>query len=296
MSFPKNAEPDWLYLASLEKRIQSLEFPSKEVHDMFIKNAEQDFNYLASLEARVQTLELPKVEFALPVEGASWAYDFTDARSLAVVNGRIAYAEDISGSNRPFRSSTRDCRPRYSNLGSFSFAEFLGATHDTGLVSPLAERVEVDSFSFVMAWRSPVAAQQPLISNFAVPPTPLGNGSAIYFGKNSSGGPTLFTVQPSEAVNTYGATVGSYGSGWIVASWVQSATFSRSLYVDTTPTVLLTPQTQFRATLDLLQLCREGTIASDFDVAFMCCFPRTLSSLELAAMQRHAASLVGRSL
>lgn len=237
----------------------------------------------------------PSERFTLPVEGGAWAYDFTDPRSLAVVDGRIAYAEDVTGSRRPMRSSTRDCRAALNTAGAFSFAEFRGATHDTGLVTPLGKRIEADAFSFVMAWRSAASVQQPLISNFAVPPTPLGDGSAIYFGKNS-GGPTLFTEQPAEPVNTYGVTVGSYGSGWIVASWTQSATFARALWVDTAPTALATPQTKFRATLDLLQLCREGATASDFDVAFMSCFPRMLSGLEMAAMQRHAAALVGRVL
>ena len=235
-------------------------------------------------------------DFVLPVDGAAWAYDFTDPSTLAVVNGRLAYAEDIGGAGRPFVSSTRDCRPRIDTSGAFSYAEFLGATHDTGIVAPWADRAECDSFTLVIAWRSPASAQQPLVSNNGVPPTPAGNGTQIYFGKNSTGGPTLFSVQTAEATNPYGVTVGSYGSGWIVATWEMSATMARNLYVDTTPTAIAGTYTKFRAFVDMLQWCREGTIASDFDVAFAACFPRQLNAYERAAMQRHAGIRAGRSL
>ena len=235
-------------------------------------------------------------DFVLPVDGAAWAYDFTDANTLAVVGGRIAYAEDISGAGRPFVSSTRDCRPRLDTSGAFSYAEFLGSTHDTGTVAPWADRAEVEAFTFVFAWRSPTSAQQPLVSNFGTPPTPAGDGTQIYFGKNSTGGPTLFSTQAAEPVNPYGLTVGSYGSGWIVATWEQSAKSARNLYVDTTPTAIAGAYTKYRAFVDLLQWCREGVTASDFDVAFACCFPRQLNAYERAAMQRHAGLKAGRSL
>lgn len=238
----------------------------------------------------------PSERFTLPVEGAAWAYDFTDARSLAVVNGRIAYAEDVGGAGRPFVSSARDCRPRFDTSGAFSYAEFLGSTHDTGIVAPWAERAEVEAFTFVFAWRSPAAAQQGLISNYNTDPTPAGDGTQILFGKNSTGGPTLFFYQAAESANPFGVTSGSYGSGWIVATWEQSAKSSRALYVDTTQTAIATSFTKYRAFVDLLQWCREGTSAADFDVAFAACFPRQLDAYQRAAMQRHAGARAGRSL
>lgn len=234
-------------------------------------------------------------DFVLPVDGASWAYDFTDASTLAAVGGRIAYAEDISGAGRPFVSSTRDCRPRLDTSGAFSYAEFLGATHDTGIVAPWADRAEVESFTFVFAWRSPASAQQPVVSNFGANYAPTGDGTQIYFGKNS-GGPVLFSYLAAEPVNPVGVTVGSYGSGWIVALWEQSAKSSRAVGVDTGLTSIAGAYTRFRAFVDLLQWCREGTTASDFDVAFACCFPRQLNAYERAAMQRHAGLKAGRSL
>jgi hypothetical protein len=233
----------------------------------------------------------------LPVSGASWAYDFTNANTLAVVNGRIAYAEDVTASRRPFASSSRDCRPAFDTSGAFSFAKFTGSTtHDTGLVAPLASRVDEPSFTFVFAWRSPVSAQHPLVSNYSTPPSPSGNGTQVLFGKNSTGGPTLFVYQAAEGVNPFIVSSGSYGSGWIVAMWRQDADVSRSVFVDATEAIGATPYTKHRAFLDLLQWCREGTSASDFDVAFAACFPRDLTVGERATMRTYAASKCGRVL
>ena len=229
------------------------------------------------------------------MDGAAWAYDFTDANTLAVVGGRIAYAEDISGAGRPFVSSTRDCRPRLDTSGAFSYAEFLGSTHDTGIVAPWADRAEVEAFTFVFAWRSPASVQQPVVSNFGANYAPTGDGTQIYFGKNS-GGPVVFSYLAAEPTNPTGVTVGSYGSGWIVALWEQSAKSSRAVGVDTGVTSIAGTYTRFRAFIDLLQWCREGTTASDFDVAFACCFPRQLNAYERAAMQRHAGLKAGRVL
>lgn len=233
---------------------------------------------------------------ALPVAGASWAYDFTNQDTLAVQSGRIAYAEDVSGSRRPFASSTRDCRPTIDTSGAFSFAKFNGSTtHDTGLIAPLAARVDEPSFTFVFAWRSPVSAQHPLVSNYGSPPSPSGNGTQVLFGKNSTGGPTLFVYQAAEGANPF-IVSGNYGTGWIVAMWRQDGTTSRSVFVDATESVGATPYTKHRAFLDLLQWCREGTSASDFDVAFAACFPRDLTAGERSTMRTYAAAKAGRVL
>jgi hypothetical protein len=234
-----------------------------------------------------------RVSYPLPVSGASWAYDFTNANTLAIVNGRIAYAEDVTASHRPFVSSTRDCRPAFDTSGAFSFAKFTGSTtHDTGLIAPLSARVDEQSFTFVFAWRSAVSVQHPVVSNFAMPVSPSGGGTSVYFGKNT--GPALFAYQASEPTNP-SITSAGYGAGWIVAMWRQNAQVSRSIFVDATETVGAA-YSRDRAFLDMLQWCREGTSATDVDVAFAACFPRDLTVGERATMRTYAASKVGRVL
>jgi hypothetical protein len=87
----------------------------------------------------------------------------------------------------------------------------------------------------------------------------------------------------------------NYGPGWIVAIWRQNTTTSRSLFVDAVETVG-TAHSKDRAFLDLLQWCREGTSASDFDVAFAACFSSDLSVADRDIMRTYVAEKIGRVL